>query len=269
MLEGKVALIAGVGGGMGGATARLLAEHGASIAAIDAVAEPAASILAEIAATGRKTSLAIADLRDEEQVRAAFDSVLAELGRIDIVVTVAGGNAIYQKFRKLELWEKADWDEIFERNLGYVFIVLREALKTMVAQGDGGSIVMISSLSALSAPNYAAYGAAKAGVMQVAKSVAVEYGEHGIRINVIAPGTIVTPAMTPYIERNPASLRPKRAPLRRVGYPEEIAAPILFFASPMSSYVTGQTLFVDGGGSVYPPMAEEEMDTSYVPPSKG
>ena len=256
MLEGKVAVIAGLGSGMGGASARLLAQHGADVGGIDVVTSPASDILGGIRAGGRRTSLAIGDLRDGKEVHAAFTSLLDDLGKVDILVTVAGGQASYQAFRRLDLWEQADWDEIFGRNIHYLFFVLRETLTAMIEQGTGGSIVMIGSISGCTtAPNHAAYGAAKAGSRSLARSLAVEYGDYGIRVNVVAPGAIKTDATAAHHAVSPQSTA--RIPIGRIGSPDDIANAILFFASPLSSYVTGQTLLVDGGASVTFPLSEE------------
>jgi 3-oxoacyl-[acyl-carrier protein] reductase len=265
ILAGKSVLIAGLGSGLGGATARLFAQQGADIAAIDSVAQPALDILSEIRATGRRARLHQADLRNEDEVRAAFASILSDLGRLDILVTVAGGNTNYQSLRPLLEWERSDWDEIFERNIDYVFLIVREALRAMTTQPDGGAIVMVGSMSgSVTAPNHAAYGAAKAGIASLARSLAAEYGSHGVRVNVVAPGAIDNPATAAlhanFDANNPQSSSLAHIPLGRMGGPVEIANAILFLASPMGSYVTGQTLLVDGGASVVWPLTNHRPD---------
>jgi len=261
LLAGKVALIAGVGSGIGGATAKMLAAAGADIGAIDVTDVPAAGVMDDVRGLGRASHLAIADLRDAEQVRGSVASIEEALGGIDLLVTVAGGMTAYQPWRRFDQTTEQDWDEMLDRNLRYVSILCRTVIPGMLERGKGGGIVLTSSISGyLAAPHHAAYGVAKGGLISLTKSLAMEYGQFGIRVNSVAPGSIATEAVRAHNERFGSEELWGRVALGRAGDPTEIAGPILFLCSPLASYVTGQILLADGGVSVqFPfPFAQSE-----------
>ncbi|MEI7546885.1 MAG: SDR family oxidoreductase [Actinomycetota bacterium] len=250
LLAGKTAVIAGLGGGIGGATARALATAGADVAGIDIVDDFARPILSEIESMGRRTHLELADLTDEDAVRTAIENIYQHLGRIDILVPVMGGTLARQAFRPFLQWDQAAWDDIIDFNLTYVAKLTRAALPRILEDG-GGALVFVSSISGvLSAENHAAYGAAKMGLINLTRSLALEYGP-SVRVNIVAPGPIFTPTSGAFV----AGLSKDFSflPLKRSGQPHEIAQAILFLASPLSSYVTGQTLCVDGGSTIVSP----------------
>jgi NAD(P)-dependent dehydrogenase (short-subunit alcohol dehydrogenase family) len=175
------------------------------------------------------------------------------MGRIDHLVTVAGGMTLYQKWRPFEEWELGDWDEIVDRNLRYVAVVTKAALPLIEAQG-GGSVVFITSISGVhGAPLHAAYGAAKAGLVNLARSLGSEYGTRGIRVNTVAPGLIATDAVARKLN-DPRAGTTEYIAMKRTGRPEEIAEAVKFLVSSRSSYITGQTLVVDGGATLFYPM---------------
>ncbi len=247
LLKGKVALVAGGGRGIGEATTRTLAAAGAAVACLDMVSERAESVAASLRAQGVSAIPIIADLRDEQQCQQAIDTVIGELGGVDVLANVAGGMNQYGEWKHLDLWSTAEWDMIVHLNLRYVFWMCRAVIPNMVARG-GGSIISVTSISGVfGAPNHSAYGAAKAGLIHLTKTLAVEYGRSGIRVNAVSPGSIATPA-TNMSEENKAVLG-RNLPLQRAGEPEDIARAVLYFASPMSDYVTGQMLLVDGGAA--------------------
>jgi NAD(P)-dependent dehydrogenase (short-subunit alcohol dehydrogenase family) len=260
LLGGKVALIAGGGRGIGEATTRMLSGAGAAVGVLDLERARAESVAASLRSGGASAIPVVADLRDEQQCQQAVDAVVGELGGIDVLASVAGGMNQYGEWKHLEHWSTAEWDLIVHLNLRYVFWLCRAVLPKMVARG-GGSIVSVTSISGVfGAPNHAAYGAAKAGLIHFTKTLAAEYGPSGIRVNAVSPGAIATPA-TNMSEEAKAALG-RGVPLRRAGEPDDIARAILFFASPMSDYITGQMLLVDGGAGSKFPFAATGTDTS-------
>jgi 3-oxoacyl-[acyl-carrier protein] reductase len=166
------------------------------------------------------------------------------LGTVNLLVNVAGGMNAFAPFKPLHQWNAETWDEIVALNLGYVFLTCRTILRGLLEAKSAGVIVNIASISGeTSAPNHAPYGAAKAGLASLTRSLAVEYGGHGIRVNAVAPGAVVTPATA---NREGAM---GTTPLGRHAVAEDIANAVIFLASPLSSFITGQVLLVDGGAS--------------------
>jgi NAD(P)-dependent dehydrogenase (short-subunit alcohol dehydrogenase family) len=268
LLGGKIALIAGGGRGIGEATTRALSGAGAAVAVLDVVPERAEGVSASLRENGARAIPVIADLRDEEQCRAAVDSVVAELGGIDVLANVAGGmfgegadrSGDRVGWNHVEDLSNADWDLNTHMNLRYVFWLARLVLPKMIARG-GGSIVSVTSISGVfGAPNHAAYGVAKAGLIHLTKTLAVEYGRSGIRVNAVSPGSIATPANG--MDEESAALIGRNLPLQRAGVPDDIARAMLYFASPMSDYITGQMLLVDGGAASKFPFAAGDASES-------
>jgi NAD(P)-dependent dehydrogenase (short-subunit alcohol dehydrogenase family) len=170
-----------------------------------------------------------------------------------VLANVAGGMTHQAEWRHLDLWSTAEWDRVVHLNLRYVFWLCRAVIPGMVERG-GGSIVSVTSISGVfGAPNHSAYGAAKAGLIHLTKTLAVEYGRVGIRVNAVSPGAVATPATDAVLSAERKETLATATPLQRPGRPDDIARAVLFFASPMSEYVTGQMLLVDGGiGSKFP-----------------
>jgi 3-oxoacyl-[acyl-carrier protein] reductase len=246
-LAGKSALVVGAGQGIGRQCALTLAQAGADVGALDIQEHRAVSVAAEIEALGRRSSSHVADVRD----RSAGANIVTEFvdvhQRMDVVVTVVGGTSAFAPFVPTDEVTDETIDLILDINLRYVLYFLRDVLRHMKASGRGGSIVSIGSISGvMGAPNHSTYGAAKAGLSQLARSVAAEYGRFGIRMNIVSPGIAVTDVSASKLTEEGERLA-GGIPLQRLGRPEDIANAVAFFASDLSGYVTGQEIVVDGG----------------------
>jgi 3-oxoacyl-[acyl-carrier protein] reductase len=242
-LDGRVALVTGGARGIGAATARRLHADGARVAVLDLDAAAAAATADQTAGLGLAC-----DVTDAAAVDAAVDQVAAELGRLDILVNNAGVTRDNLLFKMTE----DDWDTVLSVHLKGAFLASRAAQKHMVAARHG-RIINLSSTSALGNRGQANYSAAKMGLQGFTRTLAVELGPFGITVNAVAPGFIVTEmtdATAVRLGLTPAQLQEASAaavPVRRVGFPDDIANAIAFFASDAASFVTGQTLYVDGG----------------------
>ncbi|MEU7693265.1 glucose 1-dehydrogenase [Microbispora hainanensis] len=245
---GKFAVVTGAARGIGAAIARRLAAEGAAVACVDLTADRCASIVDEITVTGGRAVAFGCDVSDSAQVEALVPGVMAEFGQIDVLVNNAGLTRDNLLFRMSE----EDWEKVVDVNLKSVFLMSRAVQKHMVEQRSG-AIVNLSSRSALGNRGQANYSAAKAGIQGLTATMAIELGPFGIRVNAVAPGYVATPmteatavrlGVTP--EEHQATMA-QAVPLRRVGQPTEIASVVAFFASDDASYVTGQTLYVNGG----------------------
>ena len=237
-LEGRVALITGGASGIGAATAQKFAAEGATVAIIDRDAEGVLAIAAAVG--GHAYAL---DVRDSDEVNDVVNVVAQTLGSIDILVNNAGTGDL----RPLHTVDDKLWHRLIDVNLTGTFNMTRAVIPYMLETG-GGAIVNNASVSGLAPTrNEAAYSAAKAGVISLTKSAALEYGPT-VRVNCVAPGHVRTP-MTAVWEQMPDAFAPiaESIPLGRIGEADEVAEVILFLASERASYVTGQTLIVDGG----------------------
>ncbi|HEX6328605.1 MAG TPA: beta-ketoacyl-ACP reductase [Jiangellaceae bacterium] len=247
-LADKVALVTGSARGIGAATARRLASDGAAVAVLDLREPDTEETVAAIRDAGGSAIGIGCDVADSDQVEAAVARTVAELGRLDILVNNAGVIRDNLLFKMTE----DDWDTVMNVHLRGAFLCCREAQKHMVAQ-QAGKIVNLSSRSALGNRGQANYSAAKAGIQGFTRTLAIELGPFGINVNAVAPGFIAT-AMTDATARRvgvePEKFREAAAaavPLRRVGVPEDVAGVVAFLVSDDAAYVTGQTIYVDGG----------------------
>jgi len=251
-LEGKRALVIGGGRGMGEASALMLAEAGCSVAVLDLEIDRAEKVAAAVAALGRKSYGFSANVLDAEAVTAAVAEAEQKLGGLDVLVTIVG----QALFKPLIDMTAEDWDSEQNRNLRYVFFAARAAAASMIKRKVAGSIVCIASVDGVvGSPGHAAYGAAKAGLISLVKSMAAEWGRDNIRVNAVAPGSITTPRL-PETPESLAIMRDSVVPLGRPGTVKEIAGAVTFLASDLAGYVTGQTLMVDGGwtaGNIFDP----------------
>lgn len=244
-LEGRVALITGGSGGLGKVFARALAGAGADIAllgrrieASEAEAEP---IRAEM---GRRVIAVQADVRKPDEVQAAVARVTAELGSVDILINSAGVNV-----RKPAIeFPLEDWNRVLEINLTGAFICSRAVAPGMIAAGWGRVINVSSMLGLVGLGERPAYTAAKGGLIQLTRTLAIEWAPHNVTVNALAPGPFETEMNRPLIE-NPQAYRAfaDKIPLNRWGKTDELAGAILYMAAPASDFMTGSVITVDGG----------------------
>jgi NAD(P)-dependent dehydrogenase (short-subunit alcohol dehydrogenase family) len=247
-LEGKHAFVAGVGAGIGSACVRTLAAAGANISCFD-VDSSAANDAARLVG-GRGVALA-GDARRLDDVQVAVDAAVAALGPIDIAVDVIGEA---RWGRTIELDDSA-WDESFDLVLRHFFNLARVAGRHM-ADHSAGAIVAIASVSGLrSAPLHGPYGAAKAGLMSLVRTLAIELARDHVRVNAVSPGAVLTSRVDAMMTNERRAESAASIPLGRLATPDDIAHAVAFLASDLASYITGQTIVVDGGATTQFPLS--------------
>jgi 3-oxoacyl-[acyl-carrier protein] reductase len=237
---GRVAVVTGAAGGIGSAVCRRLAADGFAVACLD-VAEQGA----KREAAGLPAAIGVAvDVRDGASVRAAGDRIRVELGPPWLLVNVAGVFSI----QLLTELAEAEWDRIVDTNLKGPFLMCREFLPDMISAGDGCIVNVASTAGLRGGRKRAAYCASKGGLVQLTRSLAIDHGPDGIRVNCVCPGLIDT-SMADWIRLDEEALTQWAGtiPARRIGTPAEIADTVAFLASPGGSYVHGAVLTVDGG----------------------
>ncbi len=246
-LGGRVAIVTGAAQGMGEGISRMLAGAGAAVALADIQREAAEKVAADIVASGGSARAYGVDMAKEDDIIALIEGVARDFGRLDIVVNCAG----LQHRNFLEDTTSAFWDTMMDVNLRGPFIATREAVRIMRAAGTRGRIINIASNSAFHAmaPSLLAYATSKAGVAAMTRSVALEVAKDGINVNAVCPGNTATPGQFTSTGPSfpPEQIAKFMPPIGRVGHPDDIAAAVLYFASDAASYITGQTLVVDGG----------------------
>jgi NAD(P)-dependent dehydrogenase (short-subunit alcohol dehydrogenase family) len=242
-LEGKKAAIVGGGRGMGAASARLLAEAGMAVSLIDRHPDRTQAVAADMRAAGHTAVPICADVQDKEEAERAIGQSFEALGDLHAMVNVVGGITARAELIRLEAEQ---WDAMLGANLQHHFYCGAAFARTLERAGHGGSVVSISSIAAVeAAPTYAAYGAAKGALVALTKTMAVELGGLGIRVNCIVAGTVETgPSQRTSEELTRIT---SLIPLRRMGTVDDVARAVLFLVSDMSSWITGQALIVDGG----------------------
>jgi NAD(P)-dependent dehydrogenase (short-subunit alcohol dehydrogenase family) len=249
-LTGKNAFVTGASRGIGQSIAVALAEAGADVALVARSEDGLAETASAITSAGRKAFVIPADVTSQEAVSDAVATAIDQLGQVDVVVNNAGGSNFMVSFRELRL---AGWDKLMRLNLDSAVYVCHAFAGHLLDRGQGSVINVASVAGVASSPLLSPYGAAKAGLISLTKSLAVEWAGDGVRVNALCPGWTATE-----LNRNlwedltigPATVA--TVPMRRWGRPEEMAGPAVFLASDASSFMTGQVLIVDGGQTVSP-----------------
>lgn len=243
-LEGKTAIVTGAGKGIGRAIALALGEAGANVLLVARTESDLEKVMHEMAAD--RTSYAVADVTDRDDIQSAVEKAVSRFGGVDILVNNAGMNIR----SKLDDATDSEWHKIMDTNAQSVFMFSQEAAKHMT---KGASIINVSSVGGDRAlKTGVVYAASKAAIIQMTKVMAMEWGERGIRVNAIGPWYFRTP-LTENLLSDQGYLDSILAvtPLKRVGELPEVASPVVFLASDAAGYMTGQTLFIDGGMSIH------------------
>jgi NAD(P)-dependent dehydrogenase (short-subunit alcohol dehydrogenase family) len=249
-LDGKVALVTGASRGIGRAIAEAYADAGADVALLARDAGTLAEVAAAVQSRGRRAHVAVCDVTDAVAIAAAVGGATEALGRIDVLVNNAGGNSFSMPLAGMRF---SGWEKTLRLNLDSVVHVTQAVLPGMVER-KAGSIINVASVAGLrGAPTMSHYGAAKAAVISLTQSVSVETAWAGVRVNALVPGWIETD-LTEFLRTNADAEKGtlSRVPMARWGRAQEIADPAVFLASDASSFMTGQTLVVDGGLSAMP-----------------
>jgi len=248
-LDGRRFVVLGAGQGIGRQASHALASVGARVACVDVDPDLASDIASEV------NGIAISgNAFERADVERMFADAADQLGGIDGVVDIIG----MARYADLTEMSDEDWDWHFDIVLRHAFLAMQYGGRAMKAAG-GGAMVFVASVSGItSAPRHSAYGAAKAGLMSLVRTGAVELGPFGIRVNAVAPGVVWTPRVSAFMGEDGRVRNVANTPLRRVAQPADIAAALLFLVSDLAGYVTGQTLAVDGGvGAKFPyPMGD-------------
>ncbi len=241
-IENKIAIVTGGGGGIGGAIVRRFAREGAKLAVADINPESAKTVASELTDQGTDAISIVADVTNKTSVGAMMQSAVDRWGSIDILVNVAGGA---ERKPVIEM-TAADWDYVVDMNLKSAFLCSQAALPAMLKQRYG-KIVNISSIYGFTGnATRSSYAAAKAGVAAFTKSLALEVVNDGINVNAVAPGRVTTPRVRNRYSDEAWAAAVAQVPMGRAATPAEIASAVLFLASDENSYVTGQTIHING-----------------------
>jgi len=246
-LHGRVALVTGAYRGLGFAIAQGLAEAGATVVLNGRKAELLASAAKTLTDAGRRASTCVFDVTDGDAVRAGIAAVEREHGALDILVNNAG----IQRRNPLVDFKRQDWDDVIATNLTAPYLVAQAALPGMIARKSGKIVNIASLMSELARPTVVPYTAAKGGVRQLTRGMAVELAPHNIQVNAISPGYFATEMNRALIDNAEFNAWVcKRTPAGRWGEPPEIAGLAVFLCSAAANYITGQLITIDGGMSV-------------------
>ena len=243
-LTGRVALVTGASSGLGVRFAEVLAENGAAVVLVARRADRLGAVKARIEQAGGRAIAVEADVRDRAAMTAAFDAAERAFGTVTILVNNAG---VVHSGRAVEISQE-DWRRVLSTNLDAVFYWAQEAARRMLAAGKGGAIVNVASILGMNADNgVAGYSTAKAGVIQLTKSLAIELAFKGIRVNAIAPGWIVTDINREYLSGERGAAMKRQVPMGRFGEERDLDGPLLLLVSDAGRFMTGTTVVADGG----------------------
>jgi len=241
-LSGRVALVTGASQGIGRTCALRLAKEGATVAVAARNQEKLNNLVAEIIAAGGKASAFPLDVGDEEQVKATLKAIIAQLGKIDILINNAG----ITRDQLVMRMKRADWDAVLQTNLTSAYLCIQAVIPSMLKQRWGRIINITSVFGQMGQAGQANYSASKAGLIGLTMAIAREVGSRSITCNAVAPGFIET-AMTAVLSEEFKQTAVKQIPLGRVGSSEDVAGAVAFLASEDASYITGHVLSVNGG----------------------
>jgi NAD(P)-dependent dehydrogenase (short-subunit alcohol dehydrogenase family) len=249
-LEGKMALVSGAASGIGRGIARRLGEMGAAVVILDIDEKKGVEVASEIVAQGGRTEFIKCDVRSDMDCRSAADESIKKFGRIDILCNNAG---ITIRKDCVELREE-EWDQVLGVGLKGAYLLSHHVIPHLIRNGGGSIINIGSGWSLKGGPKAVSYCAAKGGLLNLTRAMAIDHGRHGIRVNCVCPGDVDTPLLRSECAQLGEDIEKfmKEAaarPIGRVGTPEDVANAVLFFASDMSKWVTGAFLAVDGGGT--------------------
>ena len=247
MIKGKVAIVTGAGGGVGKAISKRLSSEGCKVVMLGRNRTKLQKAASEIGSK-KNTMTVIADITKEAEVLSAIDQTINSFDKIDILVNNAGIINDPMPFHEMS---EDQWDDLVKTNLFGMFRMTKAVIPVMMRDGEGGSIVNISSvLGVRSIPRVplSVYGVTKAGVIMFTRSIAVEYGQYKIRCNCVAPSTIKSSIIEPYLQDEGAKkLLESTFPLRVIGEPEDISGAVAYLCSDDSKWITGTVMMVDGG----------------------